>query len=99
MNLSQSQFDALVDVAFNTGLTSLHKFINELNDGKILSATFEFRRMNLTKDDGIETRRANEQRLFMEGNYNYDHSIHTYHWKFDKKRYNPQRSTVFKTLI
>jgi GH24 family phage-related lysozyme (muramidase) len=99
VHLSETQFAALVDVAFNTGLNTLHKFVNEINNGKIIAATFEFRRMNPGRDDGLDTRRANEQRLFMEGNYNYDHKIHTYDWKYDKPRYNPQRSTIFKTLI
>jgi RHS repeat-associated protein len=78
-DISQSQFDALVDLAFNTGSVG-HTISEYVNAGKYNDAWYEFSNYNKNQLPALDNRRANEQRLFGDGNYNYDWKIHTTFW-------------------
>ena len=84
-NVTQYQFDALVDVAYNAGAIDgdLRKYINNSN---FAQASMEFDHYhNRSSNKGVDTRRANEQVLFRTGNYDYDHSLHTLWWPYTNK--------------
>lgn len=58
-----------------------------MNGSKWHLTNFAFRNWNKEKSDGLDVRRANEQRLFFQGNYKYDFRLHTDDWKHDRIRY------------
>jgi GH24 family phage-related lysozyme (muramidase) len=79
-NITQSQFDALADLAYNSrGFAGSH-LVQYVNEGHYGMAALEFEDWNAEKWRGLDTRRANEQRLFSNGNYAFSHNLHTTLW-------------------
>jgi lysozyme len=70
--VTQTQFDVLVSLAFNTGVGAIRKssVIRQLKRGRYEAAGKEILTYNLGKDEhrkGIEARRKRESKLFLEG--------------------------------
>jgi lysozyme len=70
VELSQDQFDALVDFVFNEGIGNFKTstLLRKLNMGDTLSASYEFQRWVKQGDKtlaGLVTRRAAEMQLFV----------------------------------
>jgi RHS repeat-associated protein len=104
IKLTQFQFDALVNLAYNIGHVP-STVLAYVKKGNFVEASLEFNRLNRHADKGIDVRRANEQRLFDSGNYKYKFGIHTWFWDYIKnvknsfrrsKNYDPHLWNKFK---
>jgi GH24 family phage-related lysozyme (muramidase) len=70
VNVTQNQFDALVSLAYNIGLSALSKstLMRKLNAGDVQGASIEFGRWNKAGGRellGLTRRREEERKLFM----------------------------------
>jgi GH24 family phage-related lysozyme (muramidase) len=105
-NMTQNQFDALADLAYNSAGFSTSHLVSEFNKGHLMAATFEFEDWNAQRGTdvgrGLDTRRANEQRLFSKGNYTYDHGLHTNLWNStnpSSPSYTPNTEQFYRSII
>ncbi len=81
-DLTQNQFDALVSLTYNIGPDALRTstLLEKLNEGDYQGAAEQFSRWNKIKkkgvkkdSDGLGTRRAREEQIFVQGIYDSNH--------------------------